>query len=200
MTHQAAQTASDLSDGDIVKQVLAGDQTQFQILVERHYRAVYNAAYRLLGDPAESADITQEAFLRSYKALSTFRADAAMTPWLCKIAINLSLNLLRRRRETVSLDRTVSSEEMPYGDTLDIPDMSSEPERAYLADEKDTRLRAAILSLSPEQRSIIELRHFQELSYDEIAVTMGISLPNVKVKLFRARKALRQILQKDERP
>ena len=187
MTPQVAPTDTDLVNG-----VLAGDQAQYQLVVERHYNAVFNAAYRLLGNQAEAADMTQDTFLRAYNALNTFRAGAPLAPWLCRIAINLSLNLLKRRKHTVSLD------DESGGMALELPDLSAEPQRHLLQVERQTELRQAILALPPEQRTIIELRHFQELSYAEIANTLKISTANVKVRLFRARKRLRTLLQEEE--
>ena len=185
MTQQVEKTDSQIAD-----QVLAGNQTQYQILVERHHRAVFNAAYRLLGNQAEASDITQDTFLRAYKALDTFRPGASMSPWLRQIAINLSLNALKKRKHALSLDTE------QRGTALEIPDFSAEPQRRLLQNEQQDELRQAILTLPPEQRAVIELRHFQELSYQEIAKILDISLSNVKVRLFRARKKLKEILEK----
>ncbi len=181
-----------LSDGNLVEQTLAGDNAAFRALVERHSAAVFNTAYRLLGNRADAADTAQDTFLRAYRALNTFRTDAPLKPWLCRIAANVALNRLKRRKPTVSLD------DHPAGsEPLAIPDFSAEPQRTLLRAERDRALRQAILALPPDQRTIIELRHFQELSYAEIADTLKISVANVKVKLFRARKALRRYLQKE---
>ena len=82
-------SADKLTDAQIVGQVLTGDQAQYGLLVERHQRAVFNAAYRLLGNQEEAADIAQDAFLRAYQALASFQRDKPLAPWLCRIAINL---------------------------------------------------------------------------------------------------------------
>ncbi len=181
------------TDAHLVKQVLAGQQDQYRLIVERHQQAVFNAAYRLLGYQEEAADIAQETFLRAYRALNTFQTDRPLAPWLCRIAINLSLNRLKRRRPTLSLDDDQLGLE---GEAFDIPDSSAEPHAHVLRQERQHTLRRAILALPPEQRAVIELRHFQEQSYDEIAASLGLSLANVKSRLFRGRKKLRQILEK----
>ena len=183
-------SAEALTDAQLVADVLAGDQAQYRWLVQRHQRAVFNAAYRLLGNQEEAADITQDAFIRAYQALDSFQRDKPMTPWLCRIAINLSLNRLKHRRPTVSLDDDLN--------TFEIADASTEPQAQLLRVEQQRRVRWAVLALPPDQRAIIELRHFQGLSYDEIAAQMELSLASVKSRLFRARKKLRQIL--DENP
>ena len=181
------------SDAQLVARILAGDQTQYRLLVERHQRAVFNAAYRLLGNPDEAADITQDAFLRAYNALNSFQRDKPLAPWLCQIAINLSLNRLKRQKPVVSLN-----DERENKPALEIADMSSEPQATLLQVEQQQRLRQAILLLPPEQRVVIEMRHFQEQSYQEIADTLEISLTNVKSRIFRARKSLRKILEETD--
>jgi RNA polymerase sigma-70 factor (ECF subfamily) len=177
------------TDAQIVAQVLAGQQACYRLLVERHQPAVFNAAYRLLGQYDEAADITQDAFIRAYQALDTFRPDKPLAPWLCRIAINLALNRLKRPPPVLSLDDETD------GFSRDVPDESAEPHSRLLQSERQRLLRQAILALPPEQRVVIELRHFQEHSYEEIAAGLDISLANVKSRLFRARQKLRQALE-----
>lgn len=180
------------TDAQLVRHVLAGDQAHYRLLVERHQKAVFNAAYRLLGNQEEAADLAQDTFLRAYQALDSFQTDKPLAPWLCRIAINLSLNRLKRLQPTLSLDGEHGSESAPF----DIPDSSGEPQAHILQIERQQALRQAILALAAEQRAVIELRHFQGQSYDEIAESLGLSLANVKSRLFRARKKLREILEK----
>lgn len=183
--------ADKTTDAQAVAQVLAGIQAGYRLIVDRHQRAVFNAAYRLLGNRDEASDITQDTFLRAYQALSSFQQDKPLAPWLCRIAINLSLNRLKRQRPTLSLD------DDQHGPAFEIPDSSTEPQANVLHLEQQQMLRQAILVLPPEQRVIIELRHFQGRSYDELAAELDLSLANVKSRLFRARKKLRQILEED---
>jgi RNA polymerase sigma-70 factor (ECF subfamily) len=178
-----------LTDAQLIAQVLAGDQAAYRPLVERHQQAVYNAAYRLLGHRDEAADTTQEAFLRAYRALASFQPDKPLAPWLCRITINLALNRLKRQRPALSLD------DDRHQAGLELPDSQVEPQARLLQTERQQILRQAILQLPPEQRAVIELRHFQELSYEEIAANLDLSRANVKSRLFRARQKLRQILE-----
>jgi RNA polymerase sigma-70 factor (ECF subfamily) len=177
------------TDAELVAQVLAGDQARYRLLVERHQQAVFNAAYRLLGHQDEAADIAQDAFLRAYQALDSFQRDKPLAPWLCRIAINLALTRLKQQRPVLSLDDDQSNA------ALEVPDLSAEPQNKLLRVERRRALRQAILALPPEQRAVIELRHFQGQSYEEIANSLDISLANVKSRLFRARKNLRKILE-----
>ena len=177
------------TDAQIVAQVLAGQQAHYRLLVERHQQVVFNAAYRLLGQVDEAADITQDAFIRAYQALDSFRLDKPLAPWLCRIAINLALNRLKRQQPALSLDDEAGSL------SRELPDLSAEPQSRLLQSERQRLLHQAILALPPEQRVVIELRHFQEQSYEEIAAGLDISLANVKSRLFRARQRLRQVLE-----
>ncbi len=181
---------SEPTDGQLVAQVLAGQQAAYRLIVERHQQAVYNAAYRLVGHQDEAADITQDAFLRGYQALASFQKDRSLAPWLCRISINLALNRLKQRRPTISLEADTNRT------VFEIPDQSAEPQVRLLKAEKQVAIRRALLELPAEQRLLIELRHFQGLSYEEIAKELELSLANVKVRLFRTRKKLRKILEK----
>ena len=167
------------TDAELVAQVLAGQQNQYQFLVAQYSDAVFNTAYRLLGNYADAADVTQDTFIRAYNALHTFRTDEPMRPWLCRIATNQSLNRLRQRKPVFSLDNH------PAGtDSIPVPDYSMEPQRTVLKSERDQQLRLAILSLPPPQRAIIELRHFQDQSYAEQSA-IGCHLPRLHAKLYR---------------
>lgn len=182
-----------VTDAQLIRRVLAGEQAAYRPLVERHQTAVFNAAYRLLGQRDEAADISQEAFLRAYRALETVALDRPLAPWLCRIAINLALNRLKQRRPTVSLDDAGLT---AGAGPLEIADATAEPQGQVLAQERQAALRQALVALPPEHKAVIELRHFQEQSYDEMAETLGLSLATVKSRLFRARRQLRQILEK----
>ena len=180
------------TDAEIVSRVLEGDAELYRLLVERHSPAVFNAALRLVGQRETAADITQETFLRAYQALHRFDPARPLTPWLCRIAVNLALNWLKRRRPTVSLDNPEAS----FG--LSDSNPAADPQNMVLRQERQQMLHRAILSLPPEQRAIIELRHFQGLSYQEIAASLNLTLANVKTRLFRARRHLRQILEEEK--
>ncbi len=186
MTHTSPRT-----EAEIVRRVLDGDTGLYRLLVERHSPAVFNAALRLVGARETAADITQETFLRAYQALPRFDLERPLAPWLCRIAVNLSLNWLKRRRPTVSLD----SPSLAPAVLADQP--STDPQTALLRQERRQILHRAIQSLPPEQRAIIELRHFQGLSYEEIAASLNLTLGNVKTRLYRARRHLRQILEEE---
>jgi RNA polymerase sigma-70 factor, ECF subfamily len=182
-----------LADRQLVAQALAGRPDAFGELVRRYQAAVYNVAYRLVGERQEALDVAQDAFVRAFHALGTFDQERPFGPWIGRIATNVALAGLQRRRvPTVALGRVFGAE--GEGAEVAPPDPASGPEEEFLAAERGAELRRAILALPPHYRAAIELRHFQELSYEEIAATLGMPLSDVKSHLFRARKLLREAM------
>jgi RNA polymerase sigma-70 factor (ECF subfamily) len=186
---------ANLADQQLVALALNGRPDAYGELVRRYQTAVYNIAYRLAGDPHDALDLAQEAFVRAFSALSSFDQRRPFGPWIGRIATNVALNSLQRRRvPTVplahqSLDGTANAH--------DPADETAEPERIFLAGERQAQLRQAILALPPRYRAVIELRHFQDRSYEEIAEALGLPLSDVKSHLFRARRQLRALLEED---
>lgn len=188
---QAVETAPDRR---LIERTLAGDDGAFGQLVERHQRAAFNIAYRLLGNREEAKDVAQEAFWRAYRALSGFDLSRPLTPWLYRIVTNLSLNRLRRNPPpAISLDAPPPGQPADT-EPLPVPDPAAGPRERLLQAEAQARIREAILALAPADRAVVELRHFQGLSYEEIAAVTGATLSSVKSRLFRARRKLREDL------
>ena len=173
----------------IVRKVLGGDANAFETLVLEYEKNVYNIALRMTGNSEDAADMTQEAFIKAYNALQSFRGDSKFSVWLYRIVSNVCLDFLRskNRRPTVSL----SVEDDDGEDTqLDVADESQSPE--LLLDRKLTRdsVRRGLDSLPPDYRQILLLREIQGLSYDEIAQALSLEVGTVKSRIFRARKRL----------
>jgi RNA polymerase sigma-70 factor (ECF subfamily) len=165
---------------ELIERTLAGDDAAFGDLVGRHQRSVFNIAYRMLGNREEANDAAQEAFWRAYRNLGGFDLDRPLGPWLYRIVTNLSLNRLRRNPPpTIGIDAPPA-----------VPDASPGPPERLLQAETQNRIRRAILALPPPDRMVIELRHFQALSYEEIASVTGATVSSVKSRLFRARRRL----------
>lgn len=185
------------ADDQLITHALNGRADAYGELVRRYQALVYNIAYRLAGDRQEALDLAQEAFVRAYAALGSFDRARPFGPWIGRIATNTALNWLQRRGlATVPLVETHSDaggEQYEPGP----PDYSAEPERVYLAGEQQAAVRAAILALPPHYRAVIELRHFQDRSYEEIAEALGLPLSDVKSHLFRARRLLREWLERN---
>jgi len=180
----------------LIARALAGDDDAFAALVRTHQVTVYNIAYRMVGQRETAQDLAQETFLRAFKALVTFDPNRPFGPWLYRIATNLSINWVKRARlPTVSLDAPHPAD----GDDaapLAVPDTLAEPATRFDQVEMQTQLRRAILSLPPDYRVVIELRHFQEMSYGEMAEALNAPIGTVKTRLYRARRLLRDQLSK----
>ena len=173
----------------IVRKVLGGDANAFETLVLEYEKNVYNIALRMTGNSEDAADMTQEAFIKAYNSLQSFRGDSKFSVWLYRIVSNVCLDFLRskNRRPTVSL----SVEDDDGEDAqLDVADESQSPE--LLLDRKLTRdsVRRGLDSLPPDYRQILLLREIQGMSYDEIAQALSLEVGTVKSRIFRARKRL----------
>lgn len=166
----------DIDDRELVGRCRAGDTAAFGQLVERYQRAVYTMALRMLGNPEDAKDATQVAFVRAYRSLDTFDENRRFFSWLYRIGVNECLNALRSRRPDDTLTPAVAAAATPY-DTV-----------ATL--ERRAQLQAALQTLSPDYRAVIVLRHFGDMSYDEIADALGIEVKTVKSRLHSARQRL----------
>jgi RNA polymerase sigma-70 factor (ECF subfamily) len=178
----------DAVDLRLIELCQRGRLEHFGELLARYQARIYNMAYRMLHSREEAEDITQETFLNVYRALATFKGDR-FSPWVYKIASNLCLDHLRRRRlNTVSLDAPVG----PEGDmSREIADETQLPEEQALAEALGSDVQKAIDALPPKYRSVVVLRHIEDLAYEEIAVVLALPLGTVKTRLFRAREMLR---------
>jgi len=177
----------DSPDRDLILRARRGETDAFGELVHRTQTAVFNVCYRLMGERREAEDMTQETFIRAYERLGTFDLERPFLPWIRRVAANLCLNHLSAR----------GPDSPPLDDERDRADVDSGPPLQTELREKVQKVRAALLALPPRYRTVIELRHFQEMSYEEIARTLERPLSDVKSDLFRARKLLAEKL-KDE--
>lgn len=183
----------------LLRQAQEGDEMAFAELVRRHQTAVFNVAYRLFGRRQDAEDAAQEAFWRAYQALARFDVSRPFAPWIKRITANLCLNWLeseRVRPQITAADMAAADEQPPSLDNWAAA--TPNPEQVLLRQEQATRLRRAILQLPPVYRAVIEYRHFQEMSYDEIATAMERPVSSVKSDLFRARKLLAQQMTSDK--
>ena len=180
----------------IVRKVLKGDTNAFETLVLEYEKNVYNIALRMTGNSEDASDMTQEAFIKAFNSLQSFRGDSKFSVWLYRIVSNVCLVFLRsrNRRPTVSL----SVEDDDGEDTqLDVADESQSPE--LLLDRKLTResVRRGLDSLPPDYRQILLLREIQGFSYEEISKALDLEVGTVKSRIFRARKRLCSFLIND---
>lgn len=173
------------SDRDemFVEACLAGERKAFEVLVDRYEKKLYNAAYRVLNDPEDAVEATQSAFVKAYERLGTFDTSQRFFPWMYRILVNESLNIINRRKRFEELDST-------------IPVPGRNPEEKYGDQEIARHLQAAMRELPPDYRVVIALRHYQGFSYEEIGEIRGVPEKTVKSRLFTARQRLRGILER----
>ncbi|MGC9316958.1 MAG: RNA polymerase sigma factor [Armatimonadota bacterium] len=182
--------AANLSEEELIRAARAGDDEAFDLLVEAHYRSVYNTAYRMLGRPSAASDATQTTFLRVYEALDSFRGDASLSTWLYRITMNVCLDELRRRKnEPLSL--TDEDDDGEPAGQRDLPDEAAEPAQTAEQRELQKLVHEAIARLPEDLRTVIVLYDIRGLSYREIAEVLEIPLGTVKSRLNRARGALK---------
>jgi RNA polymerase sigma-70 factor (ECF subfamily) len=178
---------AETSDRELVIHTRRGDAEAYGQLVERYQTSVYNVCYRFMGQRQGAEDRTQEAFLRAYQRLETFDLERPFGPWIRRVAANLCLNVLKRRGpDQVELDE--ERDPGPSGGWMD-------PERSVQRAERADMVRAALLQLPPHHRAVVELRHYQEMSYKEISAEMDMTVNEVRSNLYRARKSLAEILE-----
>lgn len=184
-----------VAEDQLIARAQAGQAEAYGELVRRHQARVFGAVRRVVGDADEALDLAQEVFVRAHSALAAFEPGRPFGPWIARVAVNLALNWVQRRRlPTV----TLAGDEEATGAARPPPDYSADPERLFLSGERRAAILAAIAELPPHYRAVIELRHVQDCSYETIAATLGIPLSDVKSHLFRARQQLRRRLE-DER-
>lgn len=171
------------SERDLIINARHGDRAAFGELVLRHQTAVFNVCYRILHERGEAEDMAQETFIRAHARLNNFDVERPFGPWIRKVAANVCLNHLEAQKVTTELD-----------DEKDA-DQSQSLEKQVEVKERSGQIRMALASLPFHYRAVLELRHFQEMSYDEIATELKIPLSDVKSNLFRARKLLAEKLK-----
>jgi RNA polymerase sigma-70 factor, ECF subfamily len=185
------------SDSAIVERCLAGDSAAWEDLVRAHSRRVYGLCYRFTGKDSEAQDLTQEVFLRVFRALSSFRAaEGSFTTWLARLTRNLLIDNYRRTRNervTDSIEEQLPRVEVQTGGAAAVP---SRPDTALAGREASELLQAALGKLSPELRETIILRDLQEMEYKEIAEVLNIPEGTVKSRLNRGRAELGRLLKK----
>ncbi len=183
----------ELTDDQLVARVRAGDQAAFATLVERHQRAVFTQAYRVLGNAADAEDAAQETFVRAYTRLATYQPGGKFGAWLAAICSHWCLDLLRLRRRRV---QTVALGKVPESDRF--IEVGNEPEERALARDARDDVGRWLDALPPAYRAVLVLRYLHDLSYNEIAAALGEPVPAVRMRLFRARRQLQRIVD-DER-
>lgn len=178
------------SDVQLMLDVKAGDETSFELLLQRYRSPLVNFLYRMVHDAATAEDLAQEVFLRVYRARKKYSPDAKFTTWLFRIATNLALNSIRDGRHQwleVSLDQDSGEERT----VIEVRDLAPGAVERLIARDRALQIRRAIRALPEKQRAAVFLHKYQELDYDEIAKVLDCSVSALKSMLFRAYETLR---------
>jgi len=186
-----------LSDEEVVARVLDGDTSLFEILMRRYNQRLFRVARGILTDDAEAEDVAQEAWLRAFRELAGFRGEARFATWLTRIACHEALARATKRRRLVPISSPITGGGDGGGEPPEPPAESPGPERDLENRELQALLRESVEVLPDPLRAVFCLREIELLSTEETAEALGLTLENVRVRLHRAKRSLRQTL--DER-
>lgn len=176
-------------DVQLVKASQQGNQDAFSILVQRHQRRVFNLSLRMLQDDEDANEIAQEAFLAAWQGLPSFRGEACFTTWLYRITYHCCLRQLEQRKRERSLQVAIQEEQI-------LEEVSKEKRAEEISEIGDQRaiVREQVEKLPARYRVVLILRHFQEMTYEEIATLLSMPVGTIKTHLFRARNLLKKRL------
>lgn len=182
-------TVANPTDAELVESCLAGRRESFDVLVERHQRHVYQLCYRFVGNHEDASDLTQDVFVRAYRALRNFKGEASLGTWLYRIGVNVCLNKVGAKTpKPESLDPLLAASD----ERIASPAESASD--AVLREERAVQVRAAIARLPTKQRATLILRIYHELPHEEIAGILGSSVGAVKANFFHALNNLKKLL------
>lgn len=172
-------------DARLVSECRKGDNEACGILLTRYQRPLYNAALRMLGNPEDARDVTQVTILKAFEKLGQYDGEHRFYSWIYRIGINESINFLQQRNRLTSIGEEEADE-------------SGGPQDSYRCQQIGAQVQEAIMSIGPEYRAVIVLRHFLECSYHDMSEILGIPEKTVKSRLYTAREQLRQRLDGED--
>jgi RNA polymerase sigma factor (sigma-70 family) len=178
------------TDAELVERVRGGETRHFEELVARYQDQVYALALRFLRSPGDAEDLAQEAFLRAFRGLEGFKGEARFSTWLYRVTWNLCADWLRRHRRPGREGGTGLEE------AAELADGRSDLEGGLLASEEKRAVRRSVDELDEKYRAVVVLLYYQKLSYEEIAAVLGLPLKTVETRLYRARRLLRESLER----
>jgi len=180
------------SDLYYIDQVLSGKSNCFSYLVDRHKNNAFNLAFRICGNREEAEELTQDSFLKAFRSLGSFKMKSSFSTWLFRIVYNTAVSHVRIKKKGV-----LSLEDFPADatDFIGTGQTEDEAENEY----RNSLVNFALQKITEEERGLISLFYYEEMSTDEIAEVTGISRQNIKVKLFRARQKMLEVIEKAEK-
>lgn len=189
-----------LEDFDLIdKAVIDKDQQAFAMLMKRYKKAVYFMILKMIRDADDAEDLTMEAFAKAFRNLHKFKKDYTFSTWLFRIATNNTIDFIRKKKlKTMSLNTTMS-DDGGNAVTIDVEDDDNNPQDEYIRTQRIEMVRIFVDKLPAKYRKLVQLRYFDELSYEEIAQELEKPLGTVKAQLHRSRELLYEIAQGKER-
>lgn len=184
-------------DHELVGRALEGDQRAYTQLMTEYRENIYYMMLKMVSNQDDAEDLTVEAFGKAFKRLGQYKPDYAFSTWLFKIASNNCIDFLRKKKKatTVSIDAGFGSDD-EEDNPIHIESKGLNPEQALMKGQRAKEMRKIVEALKPKYRRLVELRYFEELSYEEIAEEMDLPLGTVKAQLFRARELMFEILKR----
>lgn len=180
------------SDAYLVARALEGDLPAFERLVSRYQNKIMGYSARMLSDHDEAEDVAQEVFIKAYRSLESFRGESSFSTWLYRIATNLCIDRLRKRKrspqQAYSLDEPIDKEEEKGG--REVPDFSAEPTRSVEREELRRRVREMVAEMPEKLRAVLIMCDMQGMAYEDIARVLEVPIGTVKSRLFHARADL----------
>lgn len=181
-------------DYDLVQQAISGNQRAYSVLMDRYRDSIYYMLLKMVYNRDDAEDLTIEAFGKAFSNLDKYTPEFAFSTWLYRVALNNSIDFIRKKKlKTLSLDDDEDRKTQNISQNIktSLPD----PEEKFIKDQRANILRDIIEKLNPKYRTLVELRYFDELSYEEIATKLNMPLGTVKATLFRARDLLYEVLK-----
>jgi RNA polymerase sigma-70 factor (ECF subfamily) len=181
-------------ESELITELQAGSEAAFDWLVTHYHSGVYNLVYGILSDSADAADVTQEVFLRAFRGIRDFRRGSSLKTWLYRISVRQALNhrrwCWRHHRQQISID----AEEQGRHAALDLKDGEASPFERFETHEMQIKVRAALAQVPEIFRGAVILRDLEDLSYEEVAEVLEVSVGTVKSRILRGRRMLKDIL------
>ena len=194
---------TDTIDADelLIERIKAGDMAAYNIMVIRHYDRIFSRVSQLLNNKQDAEEVTQDAFIRAHRGLENFRGDASFSTWLYQIATNLAHNrywywFRRKRDQSISLDQPQCDDGSLTLENM-MPCADENPAEAVVTQEFVDRVSTCMQYLNDKHKEVLILRNVKNLTYDEIAQQLDISVGTVKSRIARARESLRSLLGED---
>ncbi|WP_027416729.1 RNA polymerase sigma factor SigW [Aneurinibacillus terranovensis] len=178
----------------IIQRARQGERAAFAELVDLYKDKIYHVSYGMLGNKQEAEDVAQETFLRVYANLNNYDPKYKFSTWIYRIASNLCIDYIRKRKPTLSLDAELTGTDgMDWHDRF--PDTGKGPEEEVITDELQEEVQGALMALNPKYRAVMILRYIEDLSLQEISEAISLPISTIKTRIHRGREALRKKLR-----